>query len=152
MEPKTQRDIFMGVDNQRLSGGKNVIASQILMAFQTWLMMLCGSWRVISFWGIFGDISCQNAKMHFHNFHGWHFLWYETISECTPKKKVISMQPGNLHFIWLNDIFAVLFSCSTILKGCEIFKWRVRGRESNAWKHGAFCFLTASRDKVEIWL
>lgn len=25
-------------------------------------------------------------------------------------------------------------------------------RESNAWKHGAFCFLTASRDKAEIWL
>lgn len=100
------------------------LKTDLLITFQIQLMILCGSQTGISFRGFVGDVCL--------------------ICHC--------VRAGNLHFIWLNDIFAVLFSCSAILRGCEIFKWRVRGWESNAWKHGAFCFLTAGRDKVEIWL
>lgn len=49
-------------------------------------------------------------------------------------------------------LFPVLFSRSSLLEGFwgEVGVACQGARESNAWKHGAFCFLTASGDKAEI--
>lgn len=96
---------------------------------------------------------------HFGDF-GWHFLsrcqnafLFSPIWHCIRALSKSWYRCSPVTCILFNEIMSLLFLfCrSAILRGCEIFKWRVRGRESNAWKHGAFCFLTANRDKVEIW-
>lgn len=153
-DKKHNRMSWLGSAPRGGQRGKKKIMSQLLQfwwLFKTELMMLCGFWERSRFGGFWVTCVVTSPKMHFHNFHGWHFLWFDTVSECTANNDMYAT-PGILYLIWLNVTLLFWFFLLFFKGLLDFFKNGVSGaRESNAWKHGAFYFLTASRDKVEIW-